>query len=113
VEEISNAIGMKLGVRKCAAAHRGWIPLAKGDSIEEVEYGGTYKYMGMDQLFGVNLTKSKNRVRAELFKQMRKTWQSELNSRSMVRANNTWAAAVLRVFFLEMDQEGGRRNMNR
>jgi hypothetical protein len=107
VEEISTAIGMQLGLRKCAAAHvvggrvvqGGRIPLATGDSIDEVAYGDTYKYLGMDQLFGVNLTKSKNRVRAEFYKRMRKTWKSELNSRNMVKANNSWAAAVLRYFF--------------
>jgi hypothetical protein len=39
-----------------------------GDSIEDIEDSGTYKYLGIDQLFGINLTSSKNRVMAELFK---------------------------------------------
>jgi hypothetical protein len=76
VRLISTVIGIKLGLRKCAAAHvvgcrvvqGGRMPLTMGDSIEDVEDGGTYKYLGVDQLYGVNLLK--NRVRAQLFKRM-------------------------------------------
>jgi hypothetical protein len=98
---------MMLGLKKCATAHvvagkvvlGGRIPLATGGAISEVLYGETYRYLGMSQLLGVNLTVTKRRVRAEFFKRLRKTWRSQLNSKNKVLASNTWAAAVLRYFF--------------
>jgi hypothetical protein len=51
-EEISNVIGPEEVCGRVVEGGR--IPLAKGDSFEEVEYGGTYKYLGMDKLFAVN-----------------------------------------------------------
>ena len=125
-EGISKAVGMTLGLRKCAVAHAvggrvvqgGNLPLATGGTISEVEYGETYKYLGVSQLFEANLGRTKQRIKSELYKRLRKTWQSDLNARNKTRANNSWAVAVLRYFFgmmkwskrelLEMDRKARR-----
>ena len=107
VEELSMAVGMILGLRKCAVAHvekgkvihGGNMLLPTGGTIKEVQYGETYKCLGVAQLFGTNLAKTKNRIRTEYLKRVRQTWGSELNAKNKINANNTWAAAVLRYFF--------------
>lgn len=70
----------------------GSIPLATGGTIRKVEYGET---LGMSQLLGINLGKTKKRVMAELYKKMRHTWNSDLYS---MKTSNTWVAVVLRFF---------------
>lgn len=65
VEEVSGAMGMTLGLRKCATAHairgqvveQGEMELPTGSKIEEVQYGQTYKYLGVQQLMGAELGK--------------------------------------------------------
>jgi hypothetical protein len=61
--------------------------------------------MFMDKLYkeSRNLTKSKNRVRAELFEQTRKAWNL------MVRANNGRRRCFGTFWSDEMDQEGAQR----
>ena len=56
VEEVSGAIGMTLGLKRCAAAHarKGKVTrgssttLPSGNALEEVKYGSSYKYLGVE-----------------------------------------------------------------
>lgn len=76
-ERSARAVGMKLGLRKCATCHiekgriveGGDLHLAEG-TITEVEYGSTYKYLGVDQLAGADRKKTKDRVTAEYRKRL-------------------------------------------
>ena len=106
VENLSNALGMTLGLNKCATANMvegkvgtgGSISVASGE-MTEVEYGGSYKYLGLSQLFLTSTTKTKTRVKREYFSRVRKTWESGLNSRNKVTMTNSWAVSVLRYFY--------------
>ena len=92
VEELSMAIGMILGLRKCAVAqvekgkviHGGNMLLPTGGTINEVQYGETYKCLGVAQFFGTNLAKTKNRISTEYLKRVRQTWGSELNAKNKI-----------------------------
>ena len=107
VEDTSSAVGMELGLKKCAVARivggkvvqGGSLPLATGAAIEEVKYGSTYRYLGVHQLFGAKLAKTKQRIVMEYVGRLRKTWGNRLNSKNAVKASNSWAAAVFRYFF--------------
>ena len=72
VENLSNALGMPLGLNKCATANmverkvvtKGSISVASGE-VPEVDYRGSYKYLGLSQLFLTNAKKTKTRVKKE------------------------------------------------
>ncbi len=58
VEQVTEIVGMKMGLRKCAVAHmkagkvaiEGGIQLSTGEVIEEITGQGTYKYLGITQI---------------------------------------------------------------
>ncbi len=66
-EEISTAVGMEFGLKKCAVAHlkngrvkaEGGVGLGAQARIEEVDQDSTYKYLGVAQLFGASLVVTK------------------------------------------------------
>lgn len=72
-EDVSNALGMEFGLAKCAVAHARAGRLVGGSSMElhsentipSVQYGDTYKYLGISQLFGANLRITKARIYEE------------------------------------------------
>ena len=87
VDDVSAAVGMSLGTKKCAVAHviagkvveAGDIPLKTGGTVLEVKYGKTYRYLGVPQLLGADLKKTKQTITREYLIRLRKTWGSELN----------------------------------
>lgn len=104
VEEVSGAMGMTLGLQKCATAHasrgrvvtRGETELPTGNTIEEVQYGQTYKYLGVEQLMGADLVRVRQSITKEYLRRVRKTWKSKLSRNNKVKLHNTWCTAVLR-----------------
>ena len=67
VENLSNALGMILGLEKCATANnmvagkvvtKGSISVASGE-VAEVDYGGSYKHLGLSKLFLTSAKKTK------------------------------------------------------
>ena len=106
-EEVSQALGMRFGVAKCAAAHvkRGRLvggssmELQTGTTIPEMQYGDTYKYLGVAQLFGTNLAATKTKIRKEYIARMRKVWGGATNSLTKARNHNSWCVALFRYFF--------------
>ena len=107
VEEVSGAIGMTLGLKKCAVSHArkgkvargGSTTLPSGNALEEVEYGSSYKYLGVEQLMGAKLLHVRRRIKSEYLSRVKRVWKSKVNARSKVKLHNTWSAAVLRYFF--------------
>ena len=106
VEDVSSAIGMTLGLKKCAVAHMtrgdvveaGDTALPSGSVIGEVTQDTTYKYLGISQIFEADLKVTKERVRKEFVRRQRKVWGSKLNARGKAKVANTWATAVLRYY---------------
>ena len=106
VDRVSSAIGMRLGLRKCAVAHMvkrkvksADYVLPEGRTIASFENGGVYKYLGVEQLFRPALAAVKQRVSRTYLKRLRKIWGSELNAKNKVNATNVWAVSVFRYFF--------------
>ena len=72
VEGLADAVGMTMGVRKCAEAHlragrvrqRGGASTSRSD-IREMGRGDTYKYLGVQQVFGPCSRDTKTTVVAE------------------------------------------------
>ncbi len=107
VEEVAGAVGMALGIRKCAVAHMkggamkrhvGEIRVTGGE-VQEVEDGDPYRYLGVHQVMWVHARVTKMRIRTEYLPRVRLVWNSALNAGEKVRAHNTWAVAVLRYYF--------------
>ena len=106
MDEVSTAIGMTLGLKKCAVAHmvRNRLvtldyDLPEGRSIKSLEGGQYYKYLGVEQIFKPGLNEVKERVIKTYLRRLRKIWVSLLNGRNKVNATNVWAVSVFRYFF--------------
>ena len=74
-ESVSEAVGMKFGLRKCAVAHEGrkgeiggggGVDTAR-DTIAEPQKGNIYKYLGVEQVVVAEHTKTRKRVEKEYF----------------------------------------------
>ena len=106
-EEVSQALGMRFEVAKCAAAHvrRGRpvgggggggssLELQTGSTIPEMQYGDTYR-CGT----GSNLPATKTGIRKEYIARMRKVWGGATNSLTKANNHNSWCVALFRYFF--------------
>ena len=59
VDRVSRAVGMEFGLRKCAVAHVKRGQYVEGENylleeerkIERIAQGGTYRYLGIEQVF--------------------------------------------------------------
>ena len=95
-EEVSRVLGMRFGLAKCAAAQVRKGRLVGGSSLElqtgsvipGMQYGETYKYLGIAQLFGTNLAATKTGIRKEYLARMRKVWGSATNSLTKAKNHN-------------------------
>ena len=63
---------------------------------EELEEGGTYRYLGMQQRFGANPNRTKQGVMKEYIGRTRRVWESGLNMGMKTQAQNSWATATMR-----------------
>ena len=115
VEDLSSAMGMTLGLKKCATAHMKpgkvedgeGIALNAGEVMKELKRDEGYRYLGVSQLFVANLKETRGRVMKEYCKRKRQTWESSLNARNKVKMTNSWGVSVLRHFFMAI--RGSRR----
>ena len=107
VDRVSRAVGMELGLRKCAVAHVQQGRYVGGENyllpeertIERVPQGGAYKYLGTEQLFTADHTSVRVRLQQVYAKRLYKIWSSSLSAKHKVHATNTWTVAVFRYFF--------------
>ena len=113
VEDVSDAVGMRLGLRKCAVAHMraGKLRRRGGartrlSEISEVSEGGAYRYLGIDQVLGIKKVKVKERVRQEYLRRTRTTWASPLKTKTKVRLQGSWCAIFLRPCGLDQKRAG-------
>ena len=100
LKEISTAINMKLNPKKCALAH--FIPRrlrketdCESDPSKEDEEipllagGSQYKYLGIDQEFGIKEEVSWDRVASKCIGKFRQLWTSDLTFRQKVGVHNS------------------------
>ncbi len=104
VGRVSDAVGMELGLTKCAEAHM------KNGRVETDEGGGTgllrlamkedpYTYLGITQVFDPDLATIRERLKKDFGRRMNGIWGSELNGLNKVKATNSWAVSIFRYFF--------------
>ena len=105
VNGTSRAVGMRLGLRKCAVAHmragrvrRGGGVAAGGAFVEEVKEGEAYKYLGINQVFSAKATAVKAKVKDEYLRRTKKTWASLLKTKTKVQTQTAWGTGVVRYF---------------
>ena len=107
VDRVSTAVGMELGLRKCAVAHmqRGKLVESEDFLLDEdrvitsVTEGQTYRYLGIEQVFDPDHKTIREKLERAYVKRLRRIWSSDLNSKHKVRATNGWAVPVFRYFF--------------
>ena len=89
VEGLAKAVGMYLGVRKCAVAHlrAGRVrqlggTTSRGGDIEELA-GNSYRYLGVEQVFGPRSRETKDRAVQEYQRRGHAVWSSSLSAVKM------------------------------
>lgn len=106
-ETFSNAIRMEFGVDKCAVLHvkRGEIVESDGTqnsdstSFRPLSSTETYKYLGMSEALGIDVTVMKQSLRERFFDRLKKVLNSLLSGGNKVRAYNGWVMPVLMYSF--------------
>ncbi|CAB3388713.1 Hypothetical predicted protein [Cloeon dipterum] len=103
VEKFSDTIKMEFGLDKCAAVHvrKGKVvegaevlELLNGEVIDSLEEGGSYKYLGMQQLLQINSNDVRKLVEKKVLARVRKVCKTYLSGRSKIAAINSWAIPV-------------------
>lgn len=103
ITEFTNSIGMKFGEDKCAylnieKGRRKQLNLSltcNGLTLNELQDGDTYRYLGQDESICYNGPLNKDRIVKEYVSRVKKIWRSDLNSLNKVRAHNCFALPVL------------------
>lgn len=120
-ENVTGAVGMKLGAKKCAVAHMRAGRIVNGGGVEagtthirELAKSEHYKYLGIEQRMGPRRKKTVERVTKEYLHRVRKTWGSSLNAKGKANAHNVWCMGVLRYFLPLVDWKSSEiRNLDR
>ena len=111
ITEFTNDIGMQFGEDKCA-----YINIEKGTrkrldtpielnglKMNELKEDDSYKYLGMDEDVAYKGELTKDRVRKEYYRRVKKIWRSELYSRNKVIAHNIFATPIFTLTFGVLD----------
>lgn len=81
-------------------AQGGNLDLTMGETVVEVQKGDKYRYLGISQLFGVDLAKMMEGAKKEHISKTCTTWSSNISGRkNKAQASNMWGVAVLRYSF--------------
>ena len=106
VRIFSDDIGMKFGLEKCAAmtmkrgkrVHSDGIALPDGTQLRALGEEESYKYLGVLEADHVPVLheESKERLKKEYIRRVKKCLKSKLNGGNMVKAINTWAVSLMR-----------------
>ena len=103
VKNVSDDIKMEFGLDTCAKAsfNRGkkvsaeGIPLNDSQVIQDLDQAETYRYLGMEEVEGVQHHKMKVKIRKEYKRRIKLVLKSELNARNKIAAINTLAVPVI------------------
>ena len=104
VRVVSEDIGMKFGIEKCAmlVLKRGNITKSDGivlpddTIIKAMNEGDSYKYLGIMEADQILRKEMKDKVKKEYFRRTKKVLKSKLNGGNSITAINTWAVSLLR-----------------
>ena len=97
-------IQMKFGLDKCAverfangrlSGHNSGVTEGKTNTINCLEPGQVYKYLGVDEINGIQHSMMRERLRREYFRRVKVVLRTELYDRSKLLAINGFALRVL------------------
>lgn len=99
----AGAVGMELGLTKCAEAHKTGGRI-NGELLATADFRratgeSPYTYLGVDQVILANSRGILGPLRQEYLRRVRKVWLSNLSGKNKVRAHNTWAVSLFRYYF--------------
>ena len=104
VRIFSNDIAMEFGISKCAMVEvkrgkmvkREGIDLPDGSTIQSLEVGAGYKYLGVLQSDRILSKEMKVILKKEYFRRLRKILNSKLNAGNTIHAINSRAVSIIR-----------------
>ena len=104
VRILSNDIGMKFGIEKCAVlvikrgklAQTEGITLPDDTTIRAMEESEGYKYLGVLEASDMLHNQMKDKIRKEYLRRVKKVARSKLNGGNLIQAINTWAVSLVR-----------------
>ena len=104
VRIFSDDTGVKFGLEKCAAmtmkrgkrVHSDGTALPDGTQLRALGEEESYKYIGVLEADHVLHDESKERLKKECIRRVKKCLKSMLNGGNMVKAINTWAVSLMR-----------------
>ena len=107
IEDFTHDIGMELGLNKCAVIHMkkgkytslGGVLLKSGGEINELQEEDNYKYLGIEELVGIEHEKVKEKVWKKAKNKLRKILETELSSRNMITAINECVLPIITYSF--------------
>ena len=103
VKRFSDDINMEFGLDKCTKAtfKRGRltsttsITFNDNTKIKDLDQGGAYKYLGVNEGKGIQHNAMKEKIRKEYHRRIRSIMKTELNSRNRIQAINSLAVPVV------------------
>lgn len=108
VKSFSSAIGMELGIDKCAVLHAESGKIIPGGNallmdgvtnIPSLRPEEAYKYLGFQQGLGVDEKRSKEKIKSEFFRRIEIILRTLLYSKNKMSALNSWAIPVIAYSF--------------
>ena len=108
VRTFSDDIQMKFGLDKCAVAHfvngrlsghNSGVTVGKTDTINCLEPGQVYKYLGVDESNGIQHSMMRERLCCEYFRRVKVVLWTELYGQNKILAINGFALPVLTYSF--------------
>ena len=107
VDRVSKAVGMELGLQKCAVANilkgklqeGGALALSEDRTVRATSKGDPYRYLGMEQVIELDLKAVKKKLTERYMKRLRMIWSSDLDSKYKAQATNVWEVSNFRYYF--------------
>ena len=99
----SEDIRMEFGISKCRVLvmkegkliHSEGLEIQSGDRIKEIEADKGYKYLGILEAGDIKDTETKEKIRSEYVRRVKKILKSHLYSRNVVTAINSRAVSII------------------
>ncbi|CAK1584730.1 unnamed protein product [Parnassius mnemosyne] len=105
-QSFSNDIHMEFGIDKCKTfsvkngkINRNSYSLISGDTIEPLEPLAAYKYLGFQQARQIHQKETKESLKKKFKHRLNSIFRSQLNSRNMSKAINSYAIPILTYSF--------------
>ncbi|XP_045483794.1 uncharacterized protein LOC123689040 [Harmonia axyridis] len=107
VSSFSTAIGMAMGLDKCAIVNVKRGKIVDGEHIElwddsRIPYlkpEESYKYLGIQQALDIKTVEAKNSFKEKYFSRLRNILKAKLNSKALFTSINTWALPCISYSF--------------